>query len=140
MRVHLRMIFLVCDFPLHAGCTAGGPQTSCSEKNHEAEPLEIGSASFKVKKDSRRGDLLPHPFDCMSSEIADDRPGFFFSKSFFQVAGRFSAPRYKHSAAAAISRPIAAMRFSMRVLIWLTLFRPRWNSATVSSSECPSWT
>ena len=28
----LRMIFLLCDFPLHAGCTAGGQKTSCSEK------------------------------------------------------------------------------------------------------------
>ena len=32
MRAHLRMIFLLCDFPLHAGCTAGGQKTSCSEK------------------------------------------------------------------------------------------------------------
>ena len=37
------------------------------------------------------------------------------------------------SAATAISRPIAAIRFSIRVLIWLTLFRARPNFAATSS-------
>jgi hypothetical protein len=47
---------------------------------------------------------------------------------------------YRRSAAAAISRPIAAMRFSMRVFIWLMLLRASLKCAEASSRERPSIT
>ena len=99
-------------------------------------PFTMRTANAEVETSGQCGDNLYWEFDESTGTLTFTGSGDMYD----YPIGSHRPWESVQGAATAISLPIAAMRFSMRVLIWLARLRVMRNFSAVSSIVCRSCT